>query len=35
VLIITPEFFFPLRQFAMRYHAGTAGKAALKEFSQS
>jgi ATP-binding cassette, subfamily C, bacterial CydD len=28
VLIITPEFFFPLRQLAIRYHAGTAGKAA-------
>jgi ATP-binding cassette subfamily C protein CydD len=28
VLIITPEFFLPLRQLAVRYHAGTAGKAA-------
>jgi ATP-binding cassette subfamily C protein CydD len=28
VLIITPEFFLPLRQLAIRYHAGTAGKAA-------
>lgn len=28
VLIITPEFFFPLRQLALKYHAGTAGKAA-------
>ncbi len=28
VLIITPEFFLPLRQFALKYHAGTAGKAA-------
>jgi ATP-binding cassette subfamily C protein CydD len=28
VLIITPEFFLPLRQYAMRYHVGTAGKAA-------
>ncbi len=30
VLIITPEFFFPLRQLAIRYHAGTAGKAAAE-----
>jgi ATP-binding cassette subfamily C protein CydD len=30
VLIITPEFFLPLRQFAIRYHAGTAGKAAAE-----
>jgi ATP-binding cassette subfamily C protein CydD len=28
VLVITPEFFLPLRQLAIRYHAGTAGKAA-------
>ena len=28
VLVITPEFFFPLRQLAIRYHAGTAGQAA-------
>jgi ATP-binding cassette subfamily C protein CydD len=28
VLIITPEFFLPLRQLAIKYHAGTAGKAA-------
>ena len=28
VLIITPEFFLPLRQLAIEYHAGTAGKAA-------
>jgi thiol reductant ABC exporter CydD subunit len=28
VLIITPEFFLPLRQLAIRYHAGTAGKTA-------
>ncbi len=28
VLIITPEFFMPLRQLALKYHAGTAGKAA-------
>jgi ATP-binding cassette, subfamily C, bacterial CydD len=28
LLIITPEFFFPLRQLALRYHAGAAGKAA-------
>ena len=27
VLIITPEFFLPLRQLAVRYHAGTAGRA--------
>jgi ATP-binding cassette, subfamily C, bacterial CydD len=28
VLIITPEFFMPLRQLALKYHAGTAGQAA-------
>jgi ATP-binding cassette, subfamily C, bacterial CydD len=28
VLIITPEFFAPWRQLSLRYHAGTAGKAA-------
>jgi ATP-binding cassette, subfamily C, bacterial CydD len=28
VLIITPEFFAPLRQLAVRYHAGAAGRAA-------
>ena len=27
VLLITPEFFQPLRQLALRYHAGSAGKA--------
>lgn len=30
VLVITPEFFLPLRQLAVRYHAGTAGKAAAE-----
>jgi len=30
VLVITPEFFLPLRQFAIRYHAGAAGKAAAE-----
>jgi ATP-binding cassette subfamily C protein CydD len=30
VLVITPEFFLPLRQFAVRYHAGAAGKAAAE-----
>ena len=29
VLLITPEFFLPLRQLAIRYHVGTAGKAAI------
>jgi ATP-binding cassette subfamily C protein CydD len=28
VLVITPEFFFPFRQLALKYHAGAAGKAA-------
>jgi ATP-binding cassette, subfamily C, bacterial CydD len=28
VLLLTPEFFLPLRQMALKYHAGTAGKAA-------
>ncbi|MEZ4768169.1 MAG: ABC transporter transmembrane domain-containing protein [Caldilineales bacterium] len=30
VLLLTPEFFIPLRQMALRYHAGTAGKAAAE-----
>jgi len=29
VLLLTPEFFLPLRTFALRYHAGAAGKAAI------
>lgn len=28
VLLLTPEFFLPMRHFALRFHAGTAGKAA-------
>jgi thiol reductant ABC exporter CydD subunit len=28
VLFITPEFFLPLRQLALRYHAGSAGRTA-------
>ena len=28
VLILTPEFFSPLRQLSLRYHAGAAGKTA-------
>jgi thiol reductant ABC exporter CydD subunit len=28
VLLVTPEFFLPLRQLAIRYHVGTAGRAA-------
>jgi ATP-binding cassette subfamily C protein CydD len=28
VLILTPEFFMPIRQYALRFHSGTAGKAA-------
>jgi ABC-type multidrug transport system fused ATPase/permease subunit len=30
VLLLTPEFFLPLRQLAIRYHAGSAGKAAAE-----
>ena len=30
VLVITPEFFLPLRQLAQRYHAGTAGGVAAE-----
>ncbi len=30
VLLLTPEFFLPLRQLAIKYHAGTAGKAAAE-----
>jgi len=29
VLLITPEFFLPLRALAVRFHIGTAGKAAI------
>jgi ATP-binding cassette subfamily C protein CydD len=28
VLLLTPEFFLPIRQYALRFHSGTAGKAA-------
>ncbi len=30
VLLLTPEFFLPMRQFALRFHAGMAGKAATE-----
>jgi thiol reductant ABC exporter CydD subunit len=30
VLLLTPEFFLPLRQLGLKYHAGTAGKAAAQ-----
>jgi len=30
VLLLTPEFFLPIRQLAMKYHAGSAGKAAAE-----
>jgi ATP-binding cassette subfamily C protein CydD len=30
VLLLTPEFFLPLRQLALKYHAGTTGKAAAE-----
>lgn len=30
VLLLTPEFFLPMRQLAVKYHAGTAGKAAAE-----
>lgn len=30
VLLLTPEFFLPLRQLALKYHAGAAGKAAAR-----
>jgi ATP-binding cassette, subfamily C, bacterial CydD len=30
VLLLTPEFFMPLRQLALQYHAGTTGKAAAQ-----
>ncbi len=30
VLLLTPEFFLPLRQLAIKYHAGAAGKAAAE-----
>ena len=34
VLIITPEFFLPLRQLAIRYHSGSAGRAAAERVFQ-
>ncbi len=30
VLILTPEFFLPLRHLALKYHSGTTGKAAAE-----
>jgi ATP-binding cassette subfamily C protein CydD len=30
VLLLTPEFFLPLRQLALQYHAGTTGNAAAQ-----
>jgi len=30
VLLCTPEFFLPIRQMALKYHAGTAGRAAAQ-----
>ncbi len=30
VLLLTPEFFLPLRQMALKFHSGTAGKAAAR-----
>lgn len=30
VLLLTPEFFLPLRHLAMQHHAGSEGKAAMK-----
>ena len=30
VLLLTPEFFLPLRQVAIKYHSGTTGKAAAE-----
>jgi ATP-binding cassette subfamily C protein CydD len=30
VLLLTPEFFLPMRQLAISYHAGSAGKAAAE-----
>ena len=32
VLLLTPEFFLPLRQMAIKYHAGATGKAAAARF---
>ncbi|MCB0044727.1 MAG: thiol reductant ABC exporter subunit CydD [Caldilineaceae bacterium] len=34
LLLLTPEFFLPLRQFAVKYHMGAAGKAALERINQ-
>lgn len=33
VLLLTPEFFLPLRQFAAHHHAGSEGQAAAKRLS--
>ena len=34
VLVITPEFFLPLRALAIRYHSGSAGRAASERLFQ-
>ncbi len=34
VLLLTPEFFQPLRQLALQYHAGSEGKAAARRIYQ-
>jgi ATP-binding cassette subfamily C protein CydD len=34
VLVITPEFFLPLRQLAIRYHSGSAGRTAAERLFQ-
>ena len=33
VLLLTPEFFLPLRRYALRYHAGARAKAAAERIS--
>jgi thiol reductant ABC exporter CydD subunit len=33
VLLLTPEFFLPLRRYALRYHAGAQAKAVAKRLS--
>jgi ATP-binding cassette, subfamily C, bacterial CydD len=34
VLVLTPEFFAPLRRLALEYHAGQAGSAALERIAE-
>lgn len=34
IIVITPEFFLPLRQLSIRYHAGSAGRTAAERIGE-